>query len=56
MNSLWDVTAAQRAFLLGPDKEDKRGGRKSARIYSMAELETMTTASLKAGLIKADPD
>jgi hypothetical protein len=51
--SVWQLTAAQRTILLGPDKEQK--GKKPKKLYKMAELRALTEANKdRLGII--DPD
>lgn len=46
MRSGWQLTAAQRALLMGPDKESVNT--KQQRLLSMAEMEEMTRRTLEA--------
>jgi len=50
--SVWKLTAAQRAILLGPDKQES--ARKPKKLYKMAELRALTEAN-KDRLGIADP-
>ena len=46
MSSGWRLTAAQRALLMGPDKETAVV--KQQRLLSLAEMEEMTRRTLEA--------
>lgn len=44
--SIWDLTAAQRALLIGPSEREKR--LRGRRLYSQDELEALVRANSKS--------
>jgi hypothetical protein len=61
MANMWELTAAQRNYLLSPTSdqgESKKGPAKKKKgpTYSIAQMQAMTDRSVDLGLIRIEDD